>query len=322
MSNKPSDMAYVPAARIWTGYTKEEAAEYEKGVEAALHDPDRPPRIRQDGVPLLPEDHWERVDAFYADRYEFTNADAQRVAKTYAKFVITEYCADQVSTRVVIKYSTSSQFIWPFEKKKESCDYVTEIKPNPTLPPAKPGFDAPDQPVNNATRADAEFFCELQGKRLPTDMEWLRMARGRNGKESYAVKGGRALEEGGKKLANFDNTTTLPVGSYPPNSLGIYDLTGNTDEFVNVNYVYDSRNPDNPNDDVYRLKLSTDTATTNSNLTDLILVRGGDYGTPKKWGHDLLVADRNGFYFIDAGSSPSDFRAGFRCVKSVKEVKK
>jgi formylglycine-generating enzyme required for sulfatase activity len=91
------------------------------------------------------------------------------------------------------------------------------------------GFDADEQPVGAVSWEDAVAYCQWLGKatgkkyRLPTDGEW-----------EYAARGGQA----GKKYSTGDRLDAKdacfggapapkPVGSFPPNGFGLYDMTGN-----------------------------------------------------------------------------------------------
>lgn len=103
-------------------------------------------------------------------------------------------------------------------------------------------------PVVHVSYADAEAYARWAGKELPTEAEF-----------EYAAWGGRAgaefvwgdeLEPGGVHMANVwqgrfphENLAkdgfvgTAPVGSFPPNGYGLYDMIGNTWEWTTDWYV-------------------------------------------------------------------------------------
>jgi len=93
-------------------------------------------------------------------------------------------------------------------------------------------FNGPQQPVVGTTWKDAKKYCEWRGKRLPTEAEWEKAARG---KRPVKFPWGNDIPDDTK--ANFDNHLgkTAPVGSYPAgkSDYGVFDLSGNVSEWVN-----------------------------------------------------------------------------------------
>lgn len=66
------------------------------------------------------------------------------------------------------------------------------------------------------------------GYRLPTNYEWEYAARGGAKSRGYAFSGSDDLFE----VAHFGVEVPCRVGMYKPNELGIYDMTGNVDEYT------------------------------------------------------------------------------------------
>ena len=101
------------------------------------------------------------------------------------------------------------------------------------VPPQPPG-SGDNHPMVNVTHADAAAYCAWLGKRLPTEAEWEAAARGTLGPVPYPT--GTSLTHDD---ANFAGTggrdrypALAPVGSFPPNSLGLFDMAGNVWEWV------------------------------------------------------------------------------------------
>ena len=93
-------------------------------------------------------------------------------------------------------------------------------------------------PVENVSWDDIQTFLEWlnnrTGKeyRLPTEAEWEYAARGGNQSRRYIYSGSNTLDEVGWYDDNSD-LKTQPVGMKPSNELGLYDMSGNVDEWVN-----------------------------------------------------------------------------------------
>jgi formylglycine-generating enzyme len=100
-----------------------------------------------------------------------------------------------------------------------------------------------DHPVVHVAFADAQAYARWAGKDLPTEAEWEFAARG--GLEDAEFSWGAEMEPGGVPMANtwqgafphqnlktdgFERTS--PVGSFPPNGYGLFDMIGNVWEWT------------------------------------------------------------------------------------------
>jgi formylglycine-generating enzyme required for sulfatase activity len=100
-----------------------------------------------------------------------------------------------------------------------------------------------DHPVIHIAYADAEAYAAWAGKSLPTEAEWEFAARG--GLEGAEFAWGDELAPEGRMLANFWQGNfpfanqlldgwerTSPIGTYPPNGYGLFDMIGNVWEWT------------------------------------------------------------------------------------------
>ncbi len=99
-----------------------------------------------------------------------------------------------------------------------------------------------DHPVTQVAREDALAFCDWAGCALPTEAEWEYAARGGLADTVYAW--GDEFQPDGRTMANiwlgkFPHETqksarpgTEPVGNYPANGYGLFDMIGNVWEWT------------------------------------------------------------------------------------------
>lgn len=114
-----------------------------------------------------------------------------------------------------------------------------------------PRLNKPEQPVVGVNWYDASAFCEWKGKRLPTEAEWERAAKGPDGHAHYPW--GHQLDP---SKANYGQAIghTTSVDSYPEgvSGYGAYNMAGNVFEWVSDWYdptyfsVSPAMNPQGP----------------------------------------------------------------------------
>ena len=162
-----------------------------------------------DGNPDENPVHTVDIDAFYMDRYEVTNA---------------EYAAFLNDKRKHLEYSPSFGF-----------NYHGRIKPIDGKFLVQPGYE--NHPVGNVTWYGAMAYAAWAEKRLPTEAEWEKAARGGLIDKKYPWGDTIDVSKANYDKANVNDTTA--VGSYPANGYGLYDMAGNVSEWCLDEYNSD-----------------------------------------------------------------------------------
>lgn len=137
-----------------------------------------------------------------------------------------------------------------------------------------------DHAIVGVSWHDAMAYAQWTGKRLPTEAEWEKAARGDLIDSLYPWEGAQI----DSSKANYGNLNggPVPVGSYPPNTFGLYDMAGNVAEWCmdawDANF-YSTSPAQNP----FAGDKSLDETIVNfKNVSGLRVVRGGS------WSHTSL----------------------------------
>ena len=95
----------------------------------------------------------------------------------------------------------------------------------------------PDSPAWGMNWYDAREYCQWLGQEigyamdLPTEAQWEYAARSRGLAVAYATNNGK--DERGINIRNpSEYKFAMPVGSWPPNPLGMHDMTGSVNEWT------------------------------------------------------------------------------------------
>ena len=143
-----------------------------------------------------PERRKVHLDAFYLSRLPVTN-------RQFATFVrVTGYCPTDAE---------AGRFLQQWRRGR--C-------PNALL----------DHPVVFVSWTDAQAYCDWAGRRLPTEAEWEKAARGTDGRK---YPWGRSDPTPERAHFGRQATGTIPVGSLPDgrSPYGILDMAGNVWEW-------------------------------------------------------------------------------------------
>jgi len=271
---KPEGMVWIPGGKFTMGGPDEATCHQ---ILAAT-DPEKPCcNLLQAGFTDSQPVHEVEVDGFWMDETEVTNAQYQKFVDATGYVTVAERkpkkedfpgVPDEMLMPGAVCFHSPTQPV-PLGDFRSWWSYVPGAS---WKHPAGPGSDLKGKenfPVIHVAYEDAEAYAKWAGKRLPTEAEWERAARGGKEKETYPW--GDEFRPKGKWMANtwqgrFPNSDTgedgwkgiAAVKQYPPNPYGLYDLSGNVWEWCSDWYRPDSyqadaqkglvRNPQGPSE--------------------------------------------------------------------------
>jgi formylglycine-generating enzyme required for sulfatase activity len=295
------------------------------------------PRAWPDETPA----HRVSVDGFWIDRYEVTNADFRRFVDATGYVTTAERPPDVAE---ILRQSPpgtppppketmvpGSLVFTPPDRPVALDDISQWWKWTPGASwkhPEGPGSSIDgkdDHPVVQVSWSDAQAYAKWAGKRLPTEAEWERAARGGLEGKPY-VWGDQSPSESTGLLNNWQGhfpdrndardgfIRTAPVGSFPANGFGLHDMAGNVWEWCadwyqsdlyRSRYGHVVRNPSGP-------EVSHDPS---QPFAPLRVQRGGSFLCNDDYCSRYRPSARHGCT-PDTGMS----HTGFRCVKAYPPV--
>ncbi|MCB1159390.1 MAG: formylglycine-generating enzyme family protein, partial [Leptospiraceae bacterium] len=209
--NPPEGMVCIPGGNAIIGSTREEA---DRAIEQAKKDlEDRLGRLKEQKLSRSQIADLKEEIELIKKQPSFIESEVPRQTVYVKTFYIDKYEASNAEYRECIKAGECKVY-----KNIKSGLYSRSLDDK--------------QPAVPITWEIANQYCRFRGKRLPTEAEWEKVARG--GEKGTIYPWGN--EEPDCKRSNYKYCTddvTLPVGSFPPGHYEVYDMAGNGYEWVN-----------------------------------------------------------------------------------------
>jgi sulfatase modifying factor 1 len=205
--------------------------------------------------------HEVSVDAFWMDKHTVTNAEFSRFVEETGHVTLAEKPANaadypgakpELLSPASVVFRKSSQ---PVDLRNHFnwWDYIPGANWRHPQGPQSTLKGLAKHPVVHIAFEDAEAYTKWAGKEIPTEAEWEFAARG--GLDGSEYVWGNEFEPDGKVMANtwqgefpYENLLkdgyewTAPVGAFPPNGYGLFEMAGNVWEWTTDWYQDHSKN--------------------------------------------------------------------------------
>jgi sulfatase modifying factor 1 len=195
--------------------------------------------------------HPVSVNGFWMDRFEVTVADFRRFVQAAGYVTVAERPLDArdypgVDPALIVPGSLVFQKACGPVRLDDYRNWWRWVPGASWMRPEGPGSNLQGRarhPITQVTAEDAEPFARWAGKTLPTEAEWEFAARG--GLEGASFSWGNEFTPKNRMMANtwqgefpwqnlrtdaFEGTS--PVGTFPPNGYGLFDMAGNVWEMI------------------------------------------------------------------------------------------
>ncbi|MDP6625403.1 MAG: formylglycine-generating enzyme family protein [Nitrospinota bacterium] len=290
----PENMVLVPEGPFLMGSTKQDiddVVELEKNIENSRLENEIPQRE-------------VFLNAYLMDKYSVTNAE-------FKKFI------------------EAGGYLEKNFWSEDGWKHISEMNPTESDDLKKIVQADDDTPVVNISWYEAEAFAKWAGKRLPTEAEWEKAARGTDGR---IYPWGNKFDKTMLNCAEAKHKKSTPVSKFTEGKsiYGCFDMVGNVWEWTTDWYDSDyyssapSKNPVGPMnaeknpyygkpENVGISIYDFESSTKSESLTDCRVIRGGS------WNGSGVAHVRCANRDYDEPTFKNDI-IGFRCAKSINEA--